>query len=138
MLAVAALIGRSVSTIVSRKLSYQSKSDSSLSTALTGVCGIVITSLTLTFTGLTLPGSLHEIFAVLGICLASLAGNIFIVLALQYEPVVAVSVLTSLSLVVAYLLQILLLEVVPELCELLGVVFILGTNVAFLLKSHDE
>lgn len=138
ILAVVVVITRSLASVVSRKLSYESKSDPVLFAVFTGICGVIITSFILIFTELTMPRSFLDQLTVLGVCVCALLGNIFLALALQYETVVVVSVLMSPSLIVAYLLQIVLLGVHPGVPEIFGLLLILGSNFAYLWQPKED
>ncbi|KAJ8026109.1 Solute carrier family 35 member G2 [Holothuria leucospilota] len=138
LMSLVVVITISLAATASRKLSYRRASDPPLLVFVTGVVGVIMTCLIFQFSGFHLPSSFPEITKTASVCFISLLGNIFLGIALKYETVVVVTVLMSLSLTVAYALQILILHAVPGVYELAGIALILGTNFAFLSKTQND
>lgn len=135
LLALLGLFNLVLTNIFSRKLAYRENSDPALMTFIPGMTGIAITGVILCFTdSWELPSSLKELLLVLSLGIFSLLCNCFLVLGLQTERVITVCVLETLSVPVAFMVDILVFQSVPDLVSILGAITIVATTVGCLCK----
>ncbi|XP_071855172.1 solute carrier family 35 member G1-like [Apostichopus japonicus] len=136
LIAFMSLIGLSSSTIFTRKLSYRGNVDPALLSFIPGTTGVVISGAVLLFSQTwDYFQSVEEVFICLLVGILSAAGNLFLVLALKYEDVSLVTIHSTLSAPVAFVLGVILFQEIPDLLSVIGATLMLGSTFGLLWRK---
>ncbi|XP_071855168.1 solute carrier family 35 member G1-like [Apostichopus japonicus] len=136
LIAFMSLIGLSLATIFTRKLTYRGNVDPALLSFIPGTTGVVISGAVLLFSQTwDYFQSVEEGFICLLVGILSAAGNLLIVLALKYEDVSLVTIQFTLSAPVAFVLGLILFQEIPDFISVIGATLILGSTFGLLWRK---